>query len=267
MIDIGSNLTNPKLHNNHAELEKLVATSRQHGLTSIITIGTNVAESELSLQLAKQYQGFIYATAGIHPHYAGAIKDSEWAALTHLISQPEVVAAGEMGLDFCRNFSARNIQIEVFEKQLAANQPFQKPLFLHERDAFSKQAEILKANRLCFSSGVAHCFTGNTDMLKAYLELDLHIGITGWICDERRGKEVAEAVKYIPRDRLLVETDSPFLLPRTLRPKPKDGINRPWYIKEVISKIAQCRNETPAQVAAVTTQNAMDLFQFPVQLS
>jgi TatD DNase family protein len=261
MIDVGVNLTHPRLANTASDLNQLVASSRNHGLKAIIAIGTNLTESERLLEMAKRFPGYIFVTVGVHPHYAGDMQDDDWSRLDKIVSQPEVVAVGEMGLDFYRNFSPHTTQIKVFERQLAANQVVQKPLYLHERDAFSAQLDILRSNSQCYTSGIAHCFTGDTKALKAYLDLDFYIGVTGWICDERRGNELAEAVKYIPKERLLVETDSPFLLPRTLRPKPKDSINRPWFVNEVVSKVARCRNETTDAVASYTTRNANALFR------
>lgn len=261
MIDIGCNLTNRKLWDSQGNIHHLLNTSRAQGVRKIITIGLNIPESKESLAIASEYPDFVFATAGVHPHYAGEMADEDWQTLTMLLDHPSVVAAGEMGLDFYRNFSAKNVQIEVFEKQLETNRTFHKPIYLHERDAFSEQIAILSKFRNSFSAGVAHCFTGDTEMLRAYLDLGLHIGITGWICDERRGKELLKAVKYIPKDRLLTETDSPFLLPRTLRPKPKDRINRPWHVSEIIKRIAECRHEQPLDVIQYTVDNALTLFR------
>jgi len=261
MIDIGCNLTNRKLRDSQELTHRVLKTSRVHGVSKIISIGLNIPESKESLAIANDYPDFVYATAGVHPHYAGEMDDEDWQTLTMLLDDPFIVAAGEMGLDYYRNFSAKSIQIEVFERQLETNRSFQKPLYLHERDAFSEQIAILSKFRNSFSAGVAHCFTGNTEMLRAYLDLGLHIGITGWLCDERRGKELLKAIKYIPKDRVLTETDSPYLLPRTLRPKPKDGINRPWYVSEIIKRIAECRHEQPQDVTQYTVNNAVKLFK------
>jgi len=267
MIDIGCNLTHPKLFPKESDTEQFAHNCRHHGLRAIIAIGSNIQETRESITLAKRFPGLVFATAGIHPHYAAEMQEVEWDQLSHLLQQPEVVAIGEMGLDFYRNFSPKEIQIQVFEKQLTCNKSIQKPLYLHERDAFTEQLNILRKNRSCFTSGVAHCFTGNKDRLRAYLDLGFYIGITGWLCDERRSKELTEAIKFIPKDRLMTETDSPFLLPRTLRPKPKDGTNQPWFLAEVITKIAECRGETTPEVEVYSSQNATDLFGLKFSLA
>lgn len=260
MIDIGSNLTHRKLNPDPTTLEALINNCRNHSLQAVIAIGTNITDSEASLNIARAFPGFIFATAGVHPHDAITVTKGDWKKLSTIISQPEVVAVGEMGLDFNRNFSPPDIQESVFIQQLELNRTIKKPLYLHERDALDRQIQILKDHRDCYSSGVAHCFTGTRGALKKYLDLDFYIGITGWICDERRGQDLAEAVNYIPQNRLVVETDSPFLLPRTLSPKPKDRNNRPWYVKEVIAKVAQCRDEQTEDIEHYTTQNAKTLF-------
>jgi len=269
MIDIGVNLT-PKLFqtknpsSQEAELAKFVTQCQSERLSAMIAIGTSVKESLRAALQARQYPGYIFATAGVHPHDAKHLDGAGKKELEQLIQSPEVVAVGEMGLDFNRNFSPPEIQESVFAFQLDLNRTDQKPLYLHERDATSRQIEIMQAHRNCFTSGVMHCFTGNKDTLKRYLDLGLHIGITGWVCDERRGVDLVEAVKYIPADRLLAETDSPYLLPRTLRPKPRHGRNQPWYVREVIRRIAEIRGVNIEEMTAVTQSNAKALFNLNI---
>ncbi|OZG73832.1 Mg-dependent DNase [Hahella sp. CCB-MM4] len=268
MIDIGVNLSSKLLQNKQGlstfdSLQQLVDTCKDQGMTGLIAIGTSLKQSIQAIEYARLHPGFIHATAGIHPHDAKDLDEAGRKALTSLITAPEVVAVGEMGLDFNRNFSPPPVQEEVFEFQLDINQHQRKPLYLHERDALQRQLEILRAHRNCFDSGVVHCFTGDKDSLRQYLDMGFCIGITGWVCDERRGSDLVEAIPYLPLERLLIETDSPYLIPRTLRPKPKSGRNQPWFVSEVARKVAELKNLSLEEVIAVTTGNAQELFALP----
>ena len=183
------------------------------------------------------------------------------AALADLARKPEVVAIGETGLDYNRNLSPPDVQRQVFKTQLELAADTGLPLFLHERDALEDQVSLLGAYRDRISGGVAHCFTGTEEALRAYLELDLYIGITGWICDERRGTHLRELVKQIPLDRLLLETDGPYLLPRDLQPKPKSRRNEPKYLPHITRTVADCIGIDEAELSAATTENARRLFR------
>ncbi len=269
MIDIGVNLSSKLLHNKQGlseteSLGHLVSACKDQGMTALIAIGTSLRQSIQAIEYARLHPGFVFATAGVHPHDAKDLDEQGRIDLTSLITAPEVVAVGEMGLDFNRNFSPPPIQEEVFEFQLDINQRQRKPLYLHERDAIQRQLEILKAHRNNFESGVVHCFTGNKESLRQYLDMGLHIGITGWVCDERRGYELAEAIPYLPLDRLLIETDSPYLIPRTLRPKPKNGRNQPWFVREVARKIAEIKNLSIDDVISITAKNSKSLFSLSI---
>src|SRR5262249_43056206 len=179
--------------------------------------------------------------------------------LREFAKKPRVVAIGECGLDFNRNYSPHPDQEKWFEAQIELSFEIHKPLFLHSRDAHPRFAEILKNHKV--EKGVAHCFTGEKDELHSYLDLGLHIGITGWICDERRGKHLLELVKEIPRDRLLLETDSPYLTPRDLRPQPKARRNEPAFLPHILKTVARALGRPADEVAAETTQNATRLFR------
>jgi TatD DNase family protein len=163
-------------------------------------------------------------------------------------------------LDFNRDFSPRSHQEQWFEAQLELAFALELPLFLHERDAHERFLEILRPYRDRVPAAVVHCFTGTQDELQAYLDLDLHIGITGWICDERRGLHLQELVRSIPLNRLMLETDAPYLTPRTLRPKPKSGRNEPAFLPYVLETVAQAMAKPPEVVADATTQTARQFF-------
>ncbi len=168
---------------------------------------------------------------------------------------------GECGLDFNRDFSPRSQQERVLEEHLQLAAETGLPVFLHERDADQRMIELLRHFRDRLSAAVIHCFTGEKRALYGYLDMDLHIGITGWICDERRGTHLHPLVRDIPAGRLMLETDAPYLLPRTLRPKPKSGHNEPAFLTEVLREVARHRGETEVELARHTTATARRFFR------
>jgi TatD DNase family protein len=207
-----------------------------------------------------EYPGRLFATAGVHPHDSRNWTEATIAELRKLAEHKAVVAIGECGLDFNRDFSPRPMQEKCFEAQVALAEGIQLPLFLHERDARGRFCEILSTARKTVPA-VIHCFTGTREDLETYLEMGLHIGITGWICDERRGTHLRELVREIPLDRLMVETDAPFLLPRSMPAKPKDGRNEPAFLPFVLRAIADCIQKPVEEVAGATTNTAMSFFR------
>ena len=259
LIDIGANLG----HDSFAhDLEEVLARALQAGLAHLIVTGTSPSASEHAIEIALQHPELLSATAGVHPHEAQHCHAEEFARIAALAQQDIVCAIGETGLDFNRDYSPRATQESVFEKHLELACEIHKPVFLHQRDAHDRFLPILKSFRDTLSKGgVVHCFTGEKHELFDYLDLDMYVGITGWICDERRGSHLLEFVKNIPANRLLIETDAPYLLPRSLRPKPKSRRNEPCYLPEVLRVLAQAVNRPAEQLAAETTANARALFQ------
>ena len=237
MIDIGVNLCNRSFDHDRPEV---IERALQAGVEKIILTGTSIKSSRQHLYLAKQYPGRLYSTAGIHPHDAKSYKKNSKDSLRTLLASEEVIAVGECGLDFNRDFSPRPIQEECFEAQLQLAAEGELPLFMHQRDAHQRFMAILTKYRDKFKHGVVHCFTGVKEEMHDYLDLDLHIGITGWICDERRGFHLKEFVKNIPLKRLMIETDAPYLTPRNMRPKPKKGRNEPAFLPHIANEIAAC---------------------------
>ena len=240
MIDIGINLTNKRFDK---DLESVISNAKQVGVKQLIVTGTNITESEQALTLAKAYPDFIYSTAGIHPHDASHFTEQSLIQLKKLAAQPQVKAIGECGLDFNRNFSTPAEQEKAFVQQLELAVECQLPVFMHERDANQRFLALLKPYINQLPNAVLHCFTGDQKELERCLALDLHIGITGWICDERRGQHLLELVKLIPDNRLMIETDSPYLLPRSMRPKPKSSRNEPKYLPYIAKVIAHARQQ------------------------
>ena len=253
LVDVGANLTHASFRD---DLDTVLASARQHGVDTIVVTGTSVEESRRAAALAEVHG--LFATAGVHPHHARECDPATIPALRELARHSRVVAVGECGLDFNRNYSPHPDQEEWFVAQLELASELGKPLFLHSRDAHPRFAEILRNLRV--GKAVAHCFTGEAAELRAYLDLGLHIGITGWICDERRGRHLVELVKEIPQDRLLLETDAPYLTPRDLHPQPKARRNEPAFLPHILRAVARARGEVPEALAEATTRNAKAFF-------
>lgn len=257
LIDIGANLTHDSFDTDRAAV---VERAIDAGITRFVLTGSSEQGSRDALDLARQHPGVMYSTAGVHPHHASEYCNRVEATLEGLLGDEAVVAVGECGLDYFRNFSPVDAQRSAFDRQLALACRIDKPLFLHQRDAHADFMEILAARAGALPRAVAHCFTGDESMLHDYLKLGLFIGITGWICDERRGGHLRRLIPEIPTDRLMIETDSPYLLPRTLRPKPKSRRNEPAYLREVLRVVADAAGRTEAEIASNTTANAERFF-------
>ena len=260
LIDIGVNLSNKAFAKDR---DDVVERAIEAGIQHMILTGTSVAESCDVLTLAQQYSGVCYSTAGVHPHDAKDVKPEDINELKGLIAETQVVAVGETGLDFNRNFSPRPIQIAVFEQQIELAIESGLPLFCHERDASEQFADIIKTYRDEINNLVVHCFTADKEALYRYLDLDLHIGITGWVCDERRGTHLHPLLKDIPANRLMIETDAPYLLPRTLERKPKNRRNEPAFLSEVVKVVAKHTEKNTTTIAKETTAVARAFFQLP----
>jgi len=256
-VDIGVNLTNERMN-----VDSILLRAKEAGIANILVTGTSVSESQKALQLTQQHPQFLYSTAGVHPHYAADVETDFIAQLKHIASQKNVLAIGECGLDFNRNFSPRQQQLDVFEQQLNLAVSLQKPVFLHERDAFAEQIELLQHYRPSLCGGVVHCFTGNVAQMQAYLELDLYIGVTGWVCDMNRGQALRDAVKSLPLERLLLETDSPYLRPKGLANNRKidGGSNEPAYLPYIAEQLSHLMGVELAAVEEQSFVNSQQLF-------
>ncbi len=265
LVDVGANLA----HSSFADdLPQTIERASIAGVSQIVITGTSVANSEDSLRIANLYPDTCYSTVGIHPHEADSFQASDIESLRRIASNKSVKAIGEAGLDYNRNFSQRGNQINTFEAQLELAAELRMPIFIHERDAADDMLTIVRRYRERISKIVVHCFTGDEATLKAYLELDLHIGITGWICDERRGLHLRELVSLIPDNRLMIETDSPYLMPRDFPSKKSlqsSRRNEPCTLAHIAAAIAMCRNESYEELAAHTTRTSRDFFSLPQQ--
>ena len=260
MIDIGLNLTHDSFD---ADREAVWQRARDAGVNRAILTGASREHSPKALALARSRPGEWFATAGVHPHHALEYTAECDAQMRALQLHPEVVAVGECGLDYCRDFSPRPAQRRAFEQQLQIAADTGKPLFLHQRDGHADFMATMQNFAGRIGPAVVHCFTGTREELFDYLDQDWYIGITGWLCDERRGQHLRELVRHIPANRLMVETDAPYLLPRTLRPLPKDRRNEPAFLAHIVAELARDRGEDVAVTAATTTAAATTFFRLP----
>jgi TatD DNase family protein len=261
LVDIGANLTNKAFR---PDREAVLRRAADAGVAAIIITGVSARASREAWEIVADHRVStrprLYATAGMHPHHASTLASETLAEVRALLDRPEVVAVGECGLDYNRNFSPPDIQRRCFESMLELASDVGKPVFLHEREASADFTAIVGRWRSRLSGGVVHCFTGDRSALERYLDLGLHIGITGWICDERRGTHLRQLVKLVPVGRLLVETDAPYLLPRDLPRRPESGRNEPAWVAHVAGAVAAHRGETLADLARHTTEAACALF-------
>ncbi len=257
LIDIGANLTHHSFDEDRGEV---IQRAGDAGVHRMILTGSSEQGSRDALSLAANWPRRMYATAGVHPHHASDYSDTVHLTLSELTAQDAVVAVGECGLDYFRNFSLQDEQRDAFRRQLELAVETGLPVFLHQRDAHKDFLRILEPAMGDVSRAVAHCFTGGLEELSDYLDLGLYIGITGWICDERRGGDLKNIVGHIPLDRLMIETDAPYLLPRTLDPKPKTRRNEPMYLREVLRVLADAMGQPESSIASATTENAERFF-------
>jgi TatD DNase family protein len=255
MIDIGANLTNSVFTD---DLGEVLNRAKREGVQHIVVTGTNIQESQYAIALASKYGPYLSATVGIHPHHADDVKSDWLDTLEELTSSPHVVAIGEMGLDFFRDYSGRDAQRQVFETQLDLAARVELPVFVHDRDTDGEVLAVLR--RYAPIKCVVHCFTGNSDELDGFIEEDFYIGVTGWICDERRGEGLRRLVDRIPIDRLLVETDAPYLLSRTMSKALGTRRNEPAYLKFVIAELARFRRCPESVIRDASVETACRLF-------
>jgi TatD DNase family protein len=259
LIDIGINLAHDSYDDDRvAVLER----ARTAGIVQMIVTGSSFESSARAIDLAHAHPGRLFATAGVHPHHAGELTAEATSELEALARDSAVVAVGECGLDYFRDFSPRATQQQALHRQLDLALRLGKPVFLHQRDSHADFSAILREHASAWR-GVAHCFTGSAEELACYLGLGLAIGVTGWICDERRGTHLVPLMPRIPAERLLLETDGPYLLPRTLQPKPASRRNEPAYLPQIAAAVAHARGETLESLARSSTAAARTLFRLP----
>lgn len=253
MFDIGVNLDHPSFLTSLKDFEQQF---QAKGVEGIICIASTMSEADSLQTHCREYNSMHY-TIGCHPHHASTwCEDHKELMMQRFADDPKAVAVGEMGLDYNRNYSSPEDQRKAFAAQLGIANVVQKPVYLHERDAFEDMLSMLQAQPP--ARGVIHCFTGEPLVMKEYLDLGLYVGITGWLLDERRNEALVASVKQLPLERLLLETDAPYLLPRTIRPRPKR--NHPQYLPYIAKAVAEIKGLSIDEVVAHTRANTQALF-------
>ncbi|MCL8536879.1 TatD family hydrolase [Chryseobacterium gallinarum] len=256
-IDIGINLTNKQFHKEHDEI---INRALGHGVEQMILTGTSVKGSKEAAGIAEEYPDILFSTAGIHPHDAKSFNQESISELKKLLRQDQVISVGECGLDFDRDFSPRPVQEKCYKAQLELAIDVNKPLFLHERSAFRRFNEITDTYLSELPEAVVHCFTGTLEEAKIYLDKGYYLGFTGAISDEKRFKHLEEVIRYVPLDRIMIETDAPFLLPKNM-PRIQNRRNEPSFLPYVAQTIAHLKKISISEVADETTETARNFFR------
>jgi TatD DNase family protein len=241
--------------NDHAfakDFDTVLERAHQADVKAMLIVGVDRSSSVEAVSIAGQHQN-IYASVGMHPHDVRECSEPVLNELRELAADHRVVAWGETGLDFNRMFSPRDDQEHWFARQLEIGADLELPMIFHERDSRGRFLEILKLHWDSGRRGVVHCFSGNSRELDAYLDLGMYIGITGIITLKARGRELRNMVRRIPADRLLVETDAPYLTPTPERNKFRR--NEPAFVRTVLFKLADVLGETPEELASITWNN------------
>lgn len=240
-----------------SDREAVLERAREAGVTGFMVVGINLPTARKAIQLAETHPG-VFASVGIHPHDAAHCSEAVLEELVHLAEHEKVCAWGETGLDFNRMYSPHAVQEKWFARQLDIATRLNLPLIFHERDSNGRFLEMLKASGASSLRGVVHCFSGNRREMLAYLDLGLHIGITGIVTMRERGRALRDLVPLIPEDRLLVETDAPYLTPAPERNRARR--NEPAFVKSVLLKVAKIRQTAPAAMAEITWRNTCHLY-------
>ena len=257
LFDICINLDNAQFDSDRVAL---LERAKEHGVTHLSMTGSSLASSRFALEWAQKNPDRFCTTAGIHPHEAQSATPSVMTEIENLLEHPLVRSVGECGLDYNRNFSPRAAQLSCFEAHIALSEKYKKPLFLHQRDAHEDFLHCLSSST---QPAVVHCFTDTKEALFSYLDRGWYIGITGWICDPKRGETLREIVRHIPLNQIMVETDAPWLFPKDIRPKPKKRRNEPMYLPHIVRVLARCMDQSVEDVTQHSFRNACSFFGMP----
>ena len=255
LFDICINLDNEQFH---ADRSELLERATKANVTHLSMTGCSLESSRFAIEWAQKEPLRYCATAGIHPHGAQSATPEVMKEIELLLSHPLVRAVGECGLDYNRNLSPKKSQLSCFEAHIELSEKYTMPLFLHQREAHKDFLACLSAST---QPAVVHCFTDTKEALFSYLERGWYIGITGWLCDPKRGAELRDIVRHIPLDRIMVETDAPWLFPKDIRPKPKKRRNEPKFLPHIVDVLAQCMNRSRQEISHHSFLNSCSFFE------
>lgn len=257
LIDSHAHLEGPEFD---ADREAVLGRCKENDIVAVVTCGTTLSSSGKNVELAKRHS-FLFAAIGIHPHESYQIEAVTMEKLKRLGEREKVAAIGETGLDFHYNFSLPEVQKKAFRLHIRLARELQLPLIVHCRAAEEEMVDILAEEKASEVGGVIHCFAGSRETANRCLELGFYLGVSG-IITFKTGKELAELFSHLPLERLLVETDSPYLAPAPFRGKR----NEPAFVAYTAAKLAEVRSMTVAEIHRITTENAQRLFHLPIIL-
>ena len=258
IADIACNFTSDRFDN---DLDKVINKAIVNNITKFGLICSRLSDIDKLLEIYNRYSKDMFFTIGVHPHHANEINEEYLKKLKEVINNNNPHAIGETGLDFFRNLSTYEEQIFAFEEQIKIAIDTNKPLFLHQRDSHDDFIKILRKYSSDINKSVVHCFTGTKKQLNDYLELDCYIGVTGWICDAKRNVELRKTIKNIPLERLMIETDCPYLIPKNLEEKPKNNRNEPTYLNHIADEVAALMKKDINDIREKTYKTSLSFFQ------
>ena len=258
IADIACNFTSDRFDN---DLDEVINQAIINNITKFGLICSRLSDIDKLLEIYNRYSKDMFFTIGVHPHHANEINEEYLKKLKEVINNNNPHAIGETGLDFFRNLSTYEEQIFAFEEQIKIAIDTNKPLFLHQRDSHDDFIKILRKYSSDINKSVVHCFTGTKEQLNDYLELDCYIGVTGWICDAKRNVELRKTIKNIPLERLMIETDCPYLIPKNLEEKPKNNRNEPTYLNHIANEVATLMKKDINDIREKTYKTSLSFFQ------
>ena len=258
IADIACNFTSDRFDN---DLDEVINQAIVNNITKFGLICSRLSDIDKLLEIYNRYSKDMFFTIGVHPHHANEINEEYLKKLKEVINNNNPHAIGETGLDFFRNLSTYEEQIFAFEEQIKIAIDTNKPLFLHQRDSHDDFIKILRKYSSDINKSVVHCFTGTKEQLNDYLELDCYIGVTGWICDAKRNVELRKTIKNIPLERLMIETDCPYLIPKNLDEKPKNNRNEPTYLNHIANEVAALMKKDINDIREKTYKTSLSFFQ------
>jgi TatD DNase family protein len=256
-IDIACNFTHPSLREN---LETILKDAGKVNVNKFVLLCASLNDLALIQEIQIQDLSKYFITAGIHPHNANEVLNMGDQKLLDILKPVKPHAIGETGLDYFRNISPPDIQRDSFGMHIEVAKELGLPLYLHQRDSHDDFIQIIKDHSNNLPRFVVHCFTGSQKELEDYLNLGAYIGLTGWVCDEKRNKDLRVSIKNIPLDRLMIETDCPYLIPKNLPQKPNRNINEPKYLPHIASEISQLMDISLEELQKETYHNSIRFF-------
>ena len=257
LFDIACNFSSDRFEK---DLNEVIKRAQANNVTKFLLVSASLKDAEKVNKIYQNNKDSCFLTIGAHPHHANEFNSSSPLEMKQLIKEYKPHSVGETGLDFFRNISSYEEQLFAFEEQIQIAIETNLPLFLHQRDAHDDFLKVISKYKNDISKAVVHCFTGTQEELDDYLELGFHIGLTGWICDERRNVDLRKSLKNIPLDKLMIETDCPYLIPRNLNNKPKNNRNEPAYLPHIANEIALLINLDKDKLIDITYKNSISFF-------